>query len=94
VFGFLRRIVKPAITLPGRLHRANRTAVNFRRGNSNKKHPVKSAIAGEQCFVAGVRIFCHEITLTRIAHKNWPFSDIELFSLIRPKMARFEKIFR
>lgn len=59
VFSFLCAIVKTAIGFFGRLHRANRAAVNAGRSDTYEKYAVKTRVAGKECFVTRARIFRH-----------------------------------
>ena len=69
LLGFLRRLEEPAVGLLRRLHRADRPAVDARRGDPDEEDAVEPRIARRERFVEPASVEIHSITV-------WPVPAI------------------
>jgi hypothetical protein len=82
-FSRRRMRIKTHIFAISRTRRANRPAINMRRGDAYIKMAVKAAIAGPHRAKTSIRIEFHGATLAPIKAKYSPFSDLDIASRAR-----------
>ena len=79
-FGGRRIRIKTHIFAIRRTRRADRPAINVRRGDCHKKSPVKPPVSGACSAITSIPVEFHGARLDLAAAKYSPFSDVEMSS--------------
>src|SRR5271154_3038095 len=77
-FGGSRIRIKAHIFAIGGTRRADRPAINMRRGDCHIESPIKTPIPGSRSAITSIPVEFHGARLVPVATKYSPFSDLEM----------------